>query len=156
PEPFGVLGEVVPELAGDLADVVGGGGEGVVGPPIGVGVPGPQDPVLGLGRLADVTPAPGMGLEVLAVAVDPLGGLGRAPPGELAGLLDVAVVERLDEVVQEAFGLGAEPALGVLDEELTGLLDQVGEVGIGQVARSDQVIEDLTLTAGDPGVDATP
>ena len=52
-----MLGEVVAELAGDLGDVVGVGDEVVVGPAVGVVVPGPEDPVLGLGRLADVPAA---------------------------------------------------------------------------------------------------
>ena len=156
PPPFGMLGQVVAELAGDLADVVGMGDEVVVGSAVGIGIPCPEDLVLGLDRLADV-PAPlGVGLEVIAIAVDPLGEVGRAPPGKLASLVDVAVVERLDQVVEQAVGLGAEPALRVLDKKLAGLLDQVRQVGVGQVARPDQVVEDLALPAGDPRVNLGP
>ena len=73
-----------------------------------------------------------VGLEVVAVAVDPPGEVGRVLAGEVAGLLDVAVVEGLDEGRRGAARPRPGPALGVLDEELAGLLDQVGIVGVGQ------------------------
>ena len=89
----GVVAEVVAEPAGHLGHVVGVGDQVVVGLAVGVGVPLAEDPVLGLGRLADEPAAGLVGLEVVLVALDPGGEVGRVLPGVLPGALDVAVVE---------------------------------------------------------------
>ena len=76
----GVVAQIIAEPAGDLGDVVGMGDGVVKSLAVGVGIPFAEDMVLGLDRLADEPAAGLVVLEIVLIAFDPGGELGRILP----------------------------------------------------------------------------
>ena len=137
----GVVAEVVAEPAGDFRDVVGVGQGVVVRLAVGVGVPLAENPVAGLGGLADEQAAGLVGLEVVLIPLDPGREVGRLAKRVLAGATDVALVLLADVVVEPVLDLGPVGAVGVLLQEPSRPVDQVGQRGVGERLRACQVVD---------------
>src|SRR5262249_31840894 len=134
--------QIFAEPAGDLSHVVGVGCQVVIRQAIGIGVPLAKDPVLGLGRLADEPAAGLVVLEVILIAMDAGGEMGRILTGILPGALDVAFVAPADVALKPVLDLAAQGALGMVGQELLGPLDQVAIVGAGEPLGADEVVDE--------------
>jgi hypothetical protein len=98
-----------------------------------------------------------VGLQVVLVPLDAGLEVGGVLLGVLAGLLDVALVELRDVALQEAGDLAVEAALGVELQELLRPVDQVAEVGIGELPGAGQGLQllavELRPAVGRPAVE---
>ena len=146
-----MVSQIVSEPAGNLGHVVVMREVMIIGLTVGVDVPLARDPLPRFDRLAQEAPARLVALEVILEPLDPGGEVRGVAPGIVAGSLDVALVELVHVVVQTPLHLRAVRALGVVGQELPGLLDQIGERRARQRLGADQVVDELPLHGGPAG-----
>ena len=89
-----------------------------------------------------------MALEVVLEPLDPGGEVGRIAAGVIPCPLDVALVELVQVIVKTSLHLGPERAIGMVRQELAGLVDQVGERRVWERLGSNQVVDELSLEGG--------
>ena len=90
---IGMIADIVAQAMGHLGHVVWMCARVVVGLAICIIVPFPKNVVLGLDRLADEPTSGLVLLEVILVAFDASGELGRVLPRIIASSIDITVVE---------------------------------------------------------------
>src|SRR5262249_33896011 len=123
----GVVAQVVAKPLGHLRDVIRVSLPVVIGLAICVGIPFAQDVILGLDRFAYNPPASLVGFQVGLEPLDPAGELGGVLAREIAGLIDVMLVQALQVHLQPAVDLLAHRRLGMLSQKLPRPFDLIGE-----------------------------
>ena len=132
---------------GDGGDIVGIGGGVVVGHAVLGDVALAVDGGDGVDGLACEAAAGGVLGEVFLVLAAAGGEAAGVAAREVAGFLNVGLVDAAGGGFQEPFGVGVPGAFGVFVEEAAGALGDVGEIGVGHGQGAAEGVEFLLLGA---------